>query len=245
MSKRELAMVFLVPIILMGLVHTNTVSAYDPWLLQSVAVRPQKGDITTDILIMVRGDPIEGPVWYLYVFYDDLALIKRMASPQIGKTANFLHLWDVTIKVPRELPYSAVRTGKNQHEIEIMVENELGYTSSYYAEFKIVNFILTPESWEKLSQAQLDSMKGETGDTGPPGESIQGPQGETGPLGPPGQDGSPGVPGESFEGPVGPRGPTGRNANPLIANSALVLGLISLAWLFNHWRNHPGDEGPI
>lgn len=209
----------------------------DPWLLQSVDVRPTKGDITTDILIMVRGDPIEGPAWYLYVFYDDLCLLKRVPSTQIGKTAVHRHIWDVTIKVPPELPYSAIRTGRNQHEITIMVEDNLGHRSIYEAEFKIIEFILTPTDWDKLSPAQLEAMKGEPGDTGPPGESITGPQGELGPRGPPGQDGAPGAPGESFGGPIGPRGLPGKDANPLIANSALVISLISLVWMFRNWRS--------
>lgn len=230
--KKRLAIVVLIIMVTMIPVSQGA----EPWLLQSVDVRPTKGDITTDILIMVRGDPIQGARWFLYVFYDDLPIIKRLESPQIGKTANYLHVWDVTIKVPPELPYSAIRTGKKQHEIDIMVEDELGHRSIYEAEFKIIEFILTKTDWDKLSSAQLEAMKGEPGDTGPPGESITGPQGEPGPQGPPGQDGAPGVPGESFGGPIGPRGQPGKDSNPLIANSALVIGLISLACIFMHWR---------
>ena len=104
-----------------------------------------------------------------------------------------------------------------------------------------MEFILTPQSWDKLSPEQLELMKGEPGEIGPPGESIQGIQGEPGPRGAPGEDGSPGIPGESFQGPIGPRGLPGTPANPLIANSALILGIILAIMFFMHWKNHPGE----
>jgi len=215
--------------------------ADDPWLFQNVDVLPRKGDITTEILILVRGDPIQGSLWHLYVFYDDLCLLKRVPSTQIGKTSEYRHSWDVTVKTPPELPYSSYSTKTNKHKIKIMVEDELGQRSFYETEFKIVEFILTPQSWDKLSPEQLELMKGEPGEIGPPGESVQGPQGEPGQQGPPGEDGSPGIPGESFQGPIGPRGLPGIPANPLIVNSALILGIILAIVFFMHWKNHPGE----
>jgi len=215
--------------------------ADDPWLFQNVDVLPRKGDITTEILILVRGDPIQGSLWHLYVFYDDLCLIKRQASAQIGKTSEYRHSWDVTVKAPPELPYSSYSTKTNKHKIKVMVEDEQGRRSFYETEFKIVEFILPPQSWDKLSDEQLELMKGEPGEIGPPGESVQGIQGEPGPRGPPGEDGSPGIPGESFQGPIGPKGLPGTPAKPLIANSALILGIILAIVFFMHWKNHPGE----
>lgn len=205
--------------------------ASDPWLLQNVDILPDRGDIMTDILVLVRGDPIEGGLWHLYVFYDGLCLVKRQPSTQIGKTLVYRHTWDVVIKVPPELPYSTKSTSKNKHEITVMVEDELGHRSIYETEFKVIDFILTPQAWEKLSPDQLEAMRGPQGEPGPQGldgESIVGPQGEPGPQGPPGQDGRAGVPGESFEGPMGERGPPGKSVNPIITYIALALGSLSL-----------------
>ena len=228
---------YVIFLILISPYGIQTVSGSDPYLFQSVDILPKRGDINTNILIMVRGEPIRGTLWHIYVFYDDLCLVKRLASSKIGKTTNYEHIWDITIKVPHELPYSLKTTTKIKHKIKIWVEDERGHRSIYETEFRIVEFILTPESWESLSPQQLEAMKGETGEMGPPGESIQGPQGEPGPQGPPGQDGAPGIPGDSFQGPRGPEGPPGKNAKPIIANSALIISIIALTWIFIHWRN--------
>lgn len=233
--KADERMAYTVALVVLGITFLIVMSglqvnASDPWLLQNVDIHPDRGDITTDILVLVRGDPIEGELWHLYVFFDGLCLVKRQPSIQIGKTLVYRHTWDVVIKIPPELPYSTKTTSKNKHEIMVLVEDELGHRSEYKTEFKVVDFILTPQAWEKLSPEQLEAMRGPQGEPGAPGlpgESIVGPQGDEGPRGPPGQDGVAGVPGESFEGPMGERGPPGKAVNPYISYSALILSLLA------------------
>lgn len=217
---------------LIGSMGLARVSAAEPWLIQNVDVMPDRGDVTTDILVLVRGAPIDGALWHVYVFYDGLCLAKRIPSPVIGKTGVYAHRWDVSIKVPPQLPYSTPSTSKNKHHIEVMVEDELGQRSTYVIEFKIIDFVLTPQAWEKLTAGQLEAMRGpqgEPGAEGPPGESIVGPQGDTGPRGPPGQDGEAGVPGDSLMGPIGERGPPGKPANTAVIFLAIAMGVISIA----------------
>lgn len=217
--------------ILIGSVGLARVSAADPYLIQNVDVMPDRGDVTTEILILVRGDPIDGALWHAYIFYDGLCLAKRVPCPQIGKTAVYVHRWDVAVKVPPQLPYSTASTSKNKHYIEVMVEDETGQRSSYRTEFKIIDFVLTPQAWEKLTPGQLEAMRGpqgEDGAPGPAGESIVGPQGDTGDRGPPGQDGEAGAPGDSLMGPMGERGPPGKPANTVVMFLAIAMGALSI-----------------
>lgn len=72
-------------------------------------------------------------------------------------------------------------------------------------------------TFENLSQAQRNSLKGDRGERGERGE--QGPPGPTGPRGADGQRGVDGARGATGErGPVGPAGPTGERGHSLTAN---------------------------
>lgn len=66
-------------------------------------------------------------------------------------------------------------------------------------------------TFENLSQAQRNSLKGDRGEQGPPG-----PQGATGPRGADGARGAIGPAGVA--GPIGPAGPTGERGHSLTAN---------------------------
>ena len=73
-------------------------------------------------------------------------------------------------------------------------------------------------TFENLSQAQRNTLKGDRGETGPRGEQgqqgIPGPQGPTGPRGEQGQQGIPGPQGPTGpQGRQGERGPAGANGS--------------------------------
>lgn len=75
-------------------------------------------------------------------------------------------------------------------------------------------------TFENLSQAQRNSLKGDRGEPGPRG--LQGPPGPTGPTGPRGADGQPGQRGadgaNGERGAIGPAGPTGERGHSLNAS---------------------------
>jgi len=208
-------------------ISAKTAYGEEPYLLQNVDIYPKEGDINTEILIIVRGVPFRtDTAWNLYVFYDGKCLIKRAPDIAIGKTGTHEHRWDVTIKPPNEFPYSTKTTAKNKHYIKVMVENELGQTSSYKAEFDITEFIPPPSYWENLDPSFIEAI---TGPEGPQGEiGPPGPQGESGPEGPRGARGERGLKGNTGEiGPQGIPGPRGVPYPVLTFNIGIAMSLIA------------------
>lgn len=161
--------------------------------LTSVTVEayPNEGDVTTDILVHVRGETYGShliPV-YLYLFWDGKNIIERQEAikhPYISDPWWELS-WDIWIQPPNEYPYSEL----GKHTITAILENEQGVTTKSNATFNIVNYYPPPEWWQDLPQEMIDQIKGEQGKQG-----IQGDQGIQGTLGPIGPRGKQGIQGE-------------------------------------------------
>jgi hypothetical protein len=160
-------------------VNASTINSID------LEVNPHSGDITTDILIRVRGEPFNGgflktageyPV--LYVYYDDSIIMSRVA-PVIrpkswGDFSDYEASWDVSIKVPNEHPLSELGV----HVIKVIVEASDGSTASEMATFDVVNYIPPPEWWNDLQEDFVESITGPQGESGIDGK--QGPKGDAG-----------------------------------------------------------------
>lgn len=138
----------------------------------TMEVSPSSGDITSDILVTVRGVPYicGGQLRRLYVYYDD----KNVVSGQVPTDTGGRATWDASIRVPNEKPFSDL----GQHTVRVVVEASDGTTASASTTFTIVNYIAPPEWWRDLPSEFLEMIKGPKGDTGATG--IQGPKGEPG-----------------------------------------------------------------
>jgi len=157
-------------------------------------VYPSEGDITTDILLKVRGEPIQGEgIHYLYVFWDNKVIVQREEDVKVGIFGEeHIRAWDLIIHVPDEFPYSEIGI----HNITWTIE--YGYTEVYRnsTTFEVNEYIPPPEWWEDLSEEFIDEITGPQGMTGDKGDTgsqgIQGEQGQIGPQGPQGEKGDKG-----------------------------------------------------
>lgn len=158
---------------------------------------PWSGDSQTDILAIIRAEKrTDNTPMYLYVFWEDLAIITRLSDMVIDKKHTYM--WDVPFNPPDDPRY--VKEGSNR--ILFWIEDIDGKIESYPCVFTITDRIPQPSWLDDLTQAELDEI---TGPEGPPGEAgppgPEGPEGELGPLGPVGPPGP--------EGPLGTLGPQG------------------------------------
>ena len=158
---------------------------------------PYSGDSQTDILAMIRVEKrTDNTPMYLYVFWEDLAIITRLSDTVIDKQHTYM--WDVTFNPPQDPQY--LKKGSNV--LAFWVEDIDGNMLNCACTFTITDRIPQPSWLDDLSQSELDSIKGPEG---PPGEAgpqgPRGPGGEVGPLGPVGPPGP--------EGPLGAMGPQG------------------------------------
>jgi len=157
----------------------------------TMEVYPISGDITTDIILQVRGVPFrqsyltvakEYPV--LYVFYDDKIIASRLnpitRGRGYGDYSDYEASWDVVIHVPNEYSYSELGT----HIIRVVAEASDGTKASATTTFRVVNYFPPPEWWSDLPSELL--------------EMITGPRGLTGATGPIGPKGDTGTSGESY-----------------------------------------------
>jgi len=185
MRKSHMKKLLLVTLILLSLnflplVKASTITSVN------IEIYPKEGDITTDIFVHVRGEPykggfvtVAGNVPVLYLYYDDKLIIQRLKCKYYyegyGDFSSYEALWDVTIKVPNEYPYSELGT----HNITAIVEASDGTTATNSTIFKVVNYIPPPEWWTNLPQEflqlitgpqGLQGVKGDEGDTGARGE---------------------------------------------------------------------------
>ena len=190
----------------------NAADAFPIWY----DVHPAEGTVETKILIMLRADPIIStePLW-VYIFWDDVVIIQRLASPYNPTTQKYARTWDITINPPKTYPYCK----KESHLIKIFIEDNLGNSVTKHWSFKITEFIPPTNWWDSLPQAFFDKIRGPQGPTGP-----QGPKGDTGPQGPQGPQGIQGPAGplgaKGSQGPQGYPGPTGPQGQD--ANSSLI-----------------------
>jgi len=167
---------------------------------------PWSGDSLTDILAIIRAEKrTDNTPIYLYVFWEDLAIITRLSDTVIDKQHTYM--WDVTFNPPDDPRY--LRDGSNS--ILFWLEDVDGNIQSYPCVFTITDMIPQPSWLDDLSQEELDLIRGPEGppgEAGPPGP--EGPQGEVGPIGPVGSPGPQGSLGSlGPQGEVGPRGIVG------------------------------------
>ncbi len=184
----------------------------------TIEVYPSEGDITTDILLKVRGTPIQTVgAHFLYVFWDNKSIVQREEDIPVGIFGEeHIHAWDMNISVPNEFPHSELGT----HNVTVTIE--YGHTEVYRnsTTFEVVNYVPPPDWWEDLPQEFIDEMTGPPGPQGPQGEQgSQGQQGEQGPAGPQGLKGD--------EGDKGDTGPYPYEATVFNLGMSAVSGVIS------------------
>jgi hypothetical protein len=185
-----MTLAFLLFTLIIPAVQGSTISSV------TVEIYPNKGDITTDIVVSVRGNPYAGgfltsagdreyPV--LYVYYDDQVLESRVAPKTSGRGygdfSDYAASWDVSVKVPNQYPYSEL----GQHIIRVRVDASDGSSATATANFNVVNYITPLQWWENLPQDFIQSITGARGPIGSTGAT--GPKGTTGTQGPKGEPG--------------------------------------------------------
>lgn len=187
----------------------------------TIEASPRQGDITTDILVQVRGVPYRadfatasGDVPVLYLYYDDKVIVQRMKCvtyPKYLDYSTYEVSFDVTVAVPNEYPYSELGV----HNITAVIEASDGTKANATTSFEIVNYVPPSDWWDDLPQDFVDSI------TGPQG--VIGPQGETGSAGPQGEQGTQGVKGDP--------GPYPTEAVMLNLGVSVVSGIIAVVAL--------------
>lgn len=142
----------------------------------TVEVHPSEGDITTEIYVLVRGEPyhVSPGQTFLYLFWDDKLVAERLPSifHEAGPKSWYEQSWDLALKPPNEYPLSELGT----HEITVVIESTDGTKAVSLATFDIVRYFPPPELWELLPQDFIDRITGPRGTTGAMGP--QGPAGE-------------------------------------------------------------------
>jgi len=191
-----------------------------------IDVFPNKGPSSTQILLLVRVIPQDGGIMYLYVFWDGCPLVKRLASPQIGKTTSYRRMWDYSFTIPKGYNY------KGEHTIRIRVENLAGDITNYAFKYKVTEGAPPEDWWDDLPKAFIEKIRGprgERGPTGPKGEvGSKGPKGEKGEKGDQGPKGDKGVAGsQGDQGPKGNTGEPGKDANEILVYIGLAFSVIS------------------
>jgi len=180
----------------------------------TIDVSPKQGDITTDILVQVRGEPYRnGQGSYLYLYWDDKCIVQRLEDIDVSNPpiSSHIHSWDCNISVPNEFPYSELGI----HNITAVVEDDYGSRVSANATWEVVNYIPPPEWWQNLPQEFIDE--------------ITGPQGEQGLIGPQGAKGDTGLQGP--KGDKGDKGDTGPYPNEAVMFNlgiSVASGIISV-----------------
>jgi len=184
-------------------------------------VHPAEGTVETNILIMLRAEPIRHaePMW-VYVFWDDVNLVQRLAPPYNKNAGIYERRWDITINPPKDYPYCS----KDKHRIKITIENLQGQFVTKNWQFEINEYIPPTQYWETLPPEFFDKIQGAQGPEGPQGE--QGPIGPTGSPGPRGEQGPRGETGP--QGSIGPQGPPGKNADKTITNLSSIGSLLAI-----------------
>ena len=181
----------------------------------SIDVYPKEGDVTTEILVQVRGEPYrDGAICYLYLYWDDKCIIQRLGDLDVSNPPIRSHIysWDCIIAVPNEFPYSELGI----HDITIVIDSDDGSSVNTKATFEIIRYIAPPEWWEDLPPEFINDI------TGP-----QGLQGETGSQGPVGSQGLQGQ--QGIQGPKGDKGDTGDTGPYPIEAVAINLGISAVS----------------
>ena len=183
----------------------------------TIQLSPKEGDITTSIIVQVRGEPyspygafgnyITATADYprLYLYYDDICIVQRMAcvtAPGVGGYSYYYCSWDVNVTVPNKYPYSNLGT----HNIIAVIEASDGTKTSATATFTIVNYYPPADLfwtwWNSLNSTIQSQLRGPAGPQGAQGlqgtQGIQGPKGDTGAQGVQGPQGAQGPQGISY-----------------------------------------------
>jgi len=165
----------------------------------TIQIFPNEGDITTKIIVQVRGEPYSpSSLWgnyvtdkadypRLYLKYDNIIIVQRMAcitAPGDGSYSYYYCSWDYNFSIQEiqqlnKYPYSNLGT----HIINATIEASDGTTASATATFTIVNYLPPVDLfwtwWNSLNSTIKSQLQGPQG--------IQGPKGDTGATGPQGQ----------------------------------------------------------
>jgi len=178
----------------------------------NVDYMPYEGDTNTPIVMFVTtSNPFSGTKpWYLYVFWDSIAIKDGVADVKISDT-KYEHRWRFTFYPPKD------RAGKGSHTIQVWVYDHEGTIGTHKIFYNIKGIVPRLEWWEALPQEFIDKITGPRGPAGPVGRT--GATGEAGPQGAPGETGDSitgpvgpqGEPGSGEQGPVGPQGEPGED----------------------------------
>jgi len=164
----------------------------------TMEVYPNEGDVTTEILVHVRGSPYKidtsvtiGSGVYLYLYWDTKCISEHLEPKIMGRFWELT--WDVHLRPPNEFPFSEL----GNHTLRAVLESGEGEIAETSSTFKIVKYLPPPEWWTNLPQEILDQLKGNQGIPG-----LQGKEGIQGPMGPQGEQG--------IQGEQGPQGVQGK-----------------------------------
>lgn len=225
LARKFLLMEGTFAILLLLFLNTPFASAEDAFPVW-YDVHPAKGTVETNILIMIRSEPIQGGALWVYVFWDDIPIVKRLTAPYNKNTKLYERRWDITISPPTEYPYCS----KGDHRIKIVVENTQGKFVTLRWSFKITTFTPPTHWWNDMPQEFFDKIQGPQGPQGSQGR--QGSKGESGQRGPKGEQGEQGPQGEGEQGPQGIQGETGTTGPPGKDANTNVTNLSSIGSLF-------------
>jgi len=219
--------------ILLGLIFSSllgfpTIGAFEI----EVDMPSTSGDSEAIITIFVTGTPFKGDLWKLFLYWDGFTIVNGMSSPADSQGIKYEHWWQLSFKPPSD---PSLRN-KGSHDIEIWVMNSTGHIEKDKTSYRITKGIPDIEKWWKeypVSQAFLDSIKGEKGEKGNTGaqgpEGSKGLQGAQGPPGAKGEQGPIGLQGATGpQGPQGVPGTPGRPAPRMLVNFTFLMSLGAL-----------------
>lgn len=169
-----------VPFCVISSVSASTVTS------ATISVAPNSGDIYTNIIAHVRGEPyfqIIGagqdptlPVCYLY--YDSKLVVARV--PALTVAYGFDCVFDINFTIPNQYPYSNL----GNHTILAVIEASDGTTANASVTFDVTTYFppanLFLQWWNSLNATEKADFAG-IGPQGPQGvQGVQGPQGVQG-----------------------------------------------------------------
>jgi len=206
---KPLKLIMLAIIITIYLTPTTSATVDDA---VKYSIMPGSGTSTQKILVWVRCDPlIEVGGGYLYIFWDDILIIKQV-TPTV--TGGHYYGWDTTITPPTTNNY------KGKHTILLWIEYPDGTVKTRTWQYTVTDGLPPVEWWKTLPKEFLDQIRGAKGDKGDTG--AQGPAGSPGPRGAQGNLGSVGETGAT-----GPQGVQGVQGVPGEPDYGLIVGIVA------------------
>lgn len=208
--------IFLLPILLLSLIVTvSNVGATELY----AEMYPERGDIYTEIFLMVRGLPSREAYqgYTLYLFWDDTLF--GVYGDYVAMGGYHRHYFDIYFNPPND--YSNL--GNHTISLEVWDDGGNGIAFETTLTFEIIRYYppadLFWEWWNRLSPELREQLRGEQGE--------QGVRGEKGDKGDKGEEGLRGLQGEKGE-----RGEQGFGYTPWMEIS-ILMGIVFMSLLIS------------